>query len=213
MDVFRRNLQAITTLWLAALLLAGCAETSVAPTIRPAEGLPPPDRMLVYDLAVTPSELEIIGSQDPQAAGGTGSQAQSEADIRTGKAFAKSLTDSLVEELRRGGIDAHRASESGAPGLNTASVKGRFLRRSQKDGSTLIGFGLGGGEVRARFQIFQGAGLNLRLVAEADITTPSNLKPTPGSTLDAAIAADAKKTAGQMANRIAEYYKREGWIR
>jgi hypothetical protein len=213
MYAFRRNLQAITTLWLAALLLAGCAETTVAPTIRAAEGLPPPDRMLVYDLAVTPSELEIVGSQDPQAAGGTGSQAQSEADIRAGKAFAKSLTDSLVEELRRAGIDAHRASESGAPGLNTASVKGRFLRRSQKDGSTLVGFGLGGGAVRARFQIFQGTGLNLRLVAETDITTPSNLKPTPGSTLDAAIAADAKKTAGQMANRIAEYYRREGWIR
>ena len=210
MYAFRRNLQAITTLWLAALLLAGCAETTVTPTVRAAEGLSLPDRLLVYDLAVSPSELEVIGGLDPQAAGGTGAEAQSEEDIRTGKAFAKLLTDSLVEELRRGGIDAYRASESGAPGLNTASIRGRFLRTSQKDGSTLVGFGLGG-DVRARIQIFQGTGYNLRLVAELDITTPSNLKP--GSTLDAAIATDAKTMAEQVANRIVEYYRRQGWIR
>ena len=203
MYAFRRNLQAITTLWLAALILAGCAETSVTPTIRAAEGLPAPDRMLVYDFSVTPSDLGVKEGLDPQAAGGTGSEAQSEEDIRTGKAFAKSLTDSLLEELRRGGIDAYRASESGSPGLNTASIQGRFLRTSQKDGSTLVGFGLGGGEVRARMQIFQGTGYNLRLVAEADITTP----------LDAAITTDAKKTAVQVANRIVEYYRREGWIK
>jgi hypothetical protein len=175
----------------------------VTPTIRAAEGLPAPDRMLVYDFSVTPSDLEVKESLDPQAAGGTGSEAQSEEDIRTGKAFAKSLTDSLLEELRRGGIDAYRASESGSPGLNTASIQGRFLRTSQKDGSTLVGFGRGGGEVRARMQIFQGTGYNLRLVAEADITTP----------LDAAITTDAKKTAVQVANRIVEYYRREGWIK
>ena len=213
MYAFRRNLQAITTLWLAALLLAGCAETTVTPTVRAAEGLSLPDRLLVYDLAVSPSELEVIGGLDPQAAGGTGAEAQSEEDIRTGKAFAKLLTASLVEELRRGGIDAYRASESGAPGLNTASIRGRFLRTSQKDDSTLVGFGLGGGEVRARIQIFQGTGANLRLVAELDITTPGNLKPTPGSTLDAAIATDAKTMAEQVANRIVEYYRRQGWIR
>ena len=210
MYAFRRNLQAITTLWLAALLLAGCAETTVTPTVRAAEGLSLPDRLLVYDLAVSPSELEVIGGLDPQAAGGTGAEAQSEEDIRTGKAFAKLLTASLVEELRRGGIDAYRASESGAPGLNTASIRGRFLRTSQKDGSTLVGFGLGG-DVLARIQIFQGTGYNLRLVAELDITTPSNLKP--GSTLDAAIATDAKTMAEQVANRIVEYYRRQGWIR
>ena len=210
MYAFRRNLQAITTLWLAALLLAGCAETTVTPTVRAAEGLSLPDRLLVYDLAVSPSELEVIGGLDPQAAGGTGAEAQSEEDIRTGKAFTKSLTASLVEELRRGGIDAYRASESGAPGLNTASIRGRFLRTSQKDDSTLVGFGLGG-DVLARIQIFQGTGYNLRLVAELDITTPSNLKP--GSTLDAAIATDAKTMAEQVANRIVEYYRRQGWIR
>ena len=167
MYAFRRNLQAITTLWLAALILAGCAETTVTPSIRAAEGLPQPDRMLVYDFSVTPSDLEVKEGLDPQAAGGTGSEAQSEEDIRTGKAFAKSLTDSLLEELRRGGIDAYRASESGAPGMNTASIQGRFLRTSQKDGSTLVGFGLDGGEVRARIQFFQGTGYNLRLVSEA----------------------------------------------
>ena len=217
MHVFRSDRRSVAALWLVALFLAGCGATTVTPTFPVISGLPRPDRVLVYDFAVTPDELEIKYGLDTQASGGTGSQAQTEEDIRLGKAFARALTDSLVGELRSRGIDAYRANDAAPPGENTASIKGRFLRTSQRDGTTLAGFGLGGGEVRTQVQIYQGTGLNLRLVAEAETATPSNLKPGIGITtvgneaVLATVQADAKRTATAVVERITDYYKRQGW--
>jgi hypothetical protein len=155
--------------------------------------------------------VEIKGGLDPQASGGTGTEAQSREDIQVGQAFAKALTDSLVQELRNRGIEAYRATGAAPPAPNTASIKGRFLRTSQRDGSTLVGFGLSRGQVRARIQIFQGTGISLGLVAEAETATTSSLKPGLGPMVGAAVEADAKRAAMEIAERIADYYKRQGW--
>ena len=216
MRVFRYKLRLIAPLWLAALFLNGCGATTVTPTFPTIAGLPRPDRVLVYDFAVTPDALEAKYGLDTQARGGAGSQAQTQEDIQVGKAFAGALTSSLVEELRSRAIDAYRGAEAAPAGQNTASIKGRFLRTSQRDESTVVGFGLGDGQVRAQVQIFQGSGLDLRLVSESEITTPSNLKPGAGTTVvNAAVAdtvrADATRVAVQIADRIADYYKRQGW--
>ena len=213
MPAFRRSLRSVGVPWLAALLLAGCATATVTPTFRTTDGPARPDRLLVYDFAVTPDELEIKGGLDPQASGGIGTEAQTREDIQVGQAFAKALTDSLVQELRNRGIEAYRATGAAPAGPNTASIKGRFLRTGQGVGNTLIGFGLRGGQVRARIQIFQGTGVNLGLVAEAETVTPSSLKPGLGPMLGATVEADAKRTATEIAERIADYYRRQGWTR
>ena len=211
MQAFRRNLRSVAELWLAGLLLAGCGAAAVTPTFRTTDGLARPDRLLVYDFAVTPDELEIKGGLDPQASGGIGTEAQTREDIQVGQPFAKALTDSLVQELRNRGIEAQRATAAAPPGPNTASIKGRFLRTSQRGGSTLVGFGLSDGRVRARIQIFQGTGLSLGLVAEAETATPSSLKPGSGPMVGATVEADAKRAATEIAERVADYYKRQGW--
>lgn len=210
--VFQGNLP-VAALGLTVLLLTGCGTTTVTPTFRTSDGLVRPDRVLVYDFAVSPDELEIKGGLDAQASGGVGSEAQTKEDIQVGRAFAKALTDSLVGELRSREIDAIRASEAAPPGQNTASIKGRFLRTSQRDGSTLVGFGIGAAQMRARIQIFQGTGANLRLVAEAESATQSNLKVGSGPVLAGTVAADAKRTGKEIAESIADYYRRQGWIK
>jgi Domain of unknown function (DUF4410) len=213
MYAFHRNLQAITTLWLAALLLAGCAETTVAPTFRTTDGLPRPDRVLVYDFASTADDLQIKTGLDPAVFGGAGRDAQTIEDIQVGRAFAKALTDNLTQELRSRGIEAARGTETAQSSGTTVSIRGLFLRTSRSDGSTLAGFGLGDGQVRARIQIFQGAGLQLRLVAEAESATQTNLTPGSGARPAGAVETDARRTAAQVADKIADYYKRQGWIR
>ena len=210
MQTLRRKLAA-TAFWFTALLFAGCGATTVTPTFRPADTLARPDRVLVYDFAVVPDELEK-GDRDARASG-TGSEAQTQEDIQVGKAFAKALTENLLQELGHRGIGAHRASEAAPPGPNTASIRGRFLRSRLKDRSTLVGFGVRDGQVRTHIQIFQGTGFNLRLVAEAESTTQSNLKPGLDPMLDSHVEADAKRTAAQVADRMADYYKRQGWIK
>jgi hypothetical protein len=207
-----RNLQPFVTLYLAGLLLAGCEAATVTPGFPTSGTLARPDRVLVHDFAVTPDESGIGVGVDSRTSEGTGSAEQTQDDIRVGKSFATALTDSLVGELRRGGIDAYRASEAAPPGENTASIKGRFLRTSQKGENTLVGFDLASGQVRTHIWILQGTELGLGVVAEGDTVTPTNLKPGLGPRLGGAVEAGAKQTAAQVAERIVDYYKRRGWI-
>ena len=104
------------------------------------------------------------------------------------------------------------------------------MRIDQGDRSmrTIIGFGLGASQVRAHVQIYQGTGASMRLVAEGDTVTKSNLKPGLGPMLGlgavtgglavagavggtttianeailATVQTDAKRTAEQIAQRI-----------
>ena len=217
MHASRRHLRSFAALWLAVLLLAGCGGTTLTPTFPVLNNLPRPDRILVYDFAVSPNTLEAKGGPDADARGGSGVDAQTQEDIRVGNTFAKDLTDSLVAELRSRGIDAYRGANAAPPGLDTASIKGRFLRTSVRDGSTVSGFGLSGGQVRAQVQIFQGAGLSSSLVSEGQISTPSNLSPGIEKSGSAAVSSivqgDAKRTATEIAGKIADYYQRQGWIK
>ena len=199
-------------LWLATLLFAGCSTATVTPRVRPGDTLVRPDRVLVHDFAVVPDEVAIKGGPDAQALGGAGADVQTKEDIEVGQDFARALAENLLRELRDRGIDCDKATAAPPPGPNTASIRGRFLRTRQSDRSTLVGFGFRDGQVRTHIQIFQGTGVTLRLVAEAESTTESNLKPGLSPTTAAIVEADAKRTAVQVAEKIADYYKRQGWI-
>ena len=199
----RFRAQAATKFYLVMLLFAGCAETQLTPAFRPTGGLPRPDRVLVFDFAVTPEEAGI----ERQSAAAV----QNEEDVRVGKALARALSANLVSELRSRGIEAATAGTGGEPGETTASVRGRFLRSDGDSTGNTVGFTLRGGQVRTRVQLVQGTGLKLQLVGEGDTATASGLKP--GSAADSAINADAKRTAEILAERIAGYYRQEGWIK
>lgn len=205
-----------------AVVLMGCGAATVTPLIRAGDTLTKPDRLLVYDFAVTPGEVDRDRSFGPDVLRSAASDAQTDEEIQVGKAVARALTDSLIQELRSRGITAYSSTETAPPGENTASIKGRFLRIDPGDRSmrTLVGFGLDGGQVRTHIWIFQGTGLTLRLVAEGETATPSNLRPGMGSKLGieaatntlATIEADAGRIAKEVADRIAEYCKRQGWV-
>jgi hypothetical protein len=141
--------------------------------------------------------LEIKSGLDPDASGGSGSKGQTQEEMQEGKAFAKALSANLLQELRGRGIDASSASETSPPGVNTASIKGSFLRVSRRGGPAVVGFGLDDGQVRTRIQIFRGTGLSAVLAAEAETVSQP----------------DAKIVAREVAEKIADYYRRRGWIK
>jgi hypothetical protein len=131
--------------------------------------------------------------------------------VEVGKALARALSVNLISELRRRGIEAERASDTDGPGETTASVRGAFLHTDASATSVPVGFTLRGGQVRTRIQFLQGTGLKLQNVGEGETVTPSVLKP--GMAGDSAINADAKRIAEVLAERVAGYYRREGWIK
>ena len=69
--------------------------------------------------------------------------------------------------------------------------------------------------MRARIWFYQGSGVNSRLVAQADADVPSDLKRGAvlgSSPYAAAEETDAKRMARELAERVARYYREQGWI-
>jgi len=199
-----RNLRPHAALGLAALLLSGCATSTVTPRFPATRGLPRPDRVIVYDFAVTSADADVDRSIRSTAP-------QTEEEIQVGRALAKALSKNLLSELGSRGITAYLVSETSPPGETTASIRGQFMRINPREGTTVVGFGFGRSEVRTHIQVFRGTGLNLSLVGEADAVTPSSLKA--GTAPGAAVDADAKRIAQELAERVVNYYRQEGWIK
>jgi len=226
---------------MAALLLAGCATATLTVARQENAPLPRPDRVLVHDFTVTPDDIQLDRGLGPMAARFINGTDPSKEVIYLGEAFAKVLATNLAVELRMRGIKTYPGSAYTTPEETTLSIKGRFLRIDEGNGTlrTLVGFGLGGTEMRTRVQLLHGIDGNTQLLAEAESTTKSNLKPgiaamigigggagsllagatvagittIPSERFFATAEADAKRTAEKLADWVAEYYRRQGWIR
>jgi Domain of unknown function (DUF4410) len=233
------GLKSLAVRYLGFIIIAGCGSATGVPTQRASLELPRPDRVLVYDFAVTPEQVSLDRGILPRVMR-TVAPPQTEEEIKVGEVVARALSDTLVLELRAHGIDAHLASKSAPAGETTGSIRGRFVHIDEGDQTmrTVIGFGFGGSQVRTHVQIFQGPDSDARLVAEGDTVTQSGLKPGMGpavgvgaiagragtaaavsgaatvvsETFFQTVEADAKRTAKEIADHINRYYKERGWI-
>jgi hypothetical protein len=187
---------------LCVLSVAGCTTTAIEPTVRPLAGLPKPDRLLVHDFEITPPNAERNWDIVPQILQGAGAAGQTKKELQIGGTAVKAFADSLIQELHSRGIGVQRASEADPPEINTFSIRGRFLWISQADRG-----------MRARVWFYQGTGSNLRLVAESDAVIRRDLQ-FGSMAREATIApeeADARVIARELADRIAGYYREQGW--
>jgi hypothetical protein len=197
--VYRRILGPLGLL--CVLSITGCTTTTIEPTVRPLPGLPRPDRALLHDFELTPPNVERNWDILPQSMRSAGGVGQTE-NAQVGGTVVKVFVDSLIQELRGRGINVERASEAGPPEINTFSIRGRFLSISQAERG-----------MRARIWFYQGTGSNLRLVAETDGTVRRELEFRSASK-DAAFVVeetDARRIAKELAERVAGYYREQGW--
>lgn len=88
----------VAAMSLTLLLLAGCTSVSVDREVGAMEQLPPPDRVLVYNFAVTPHEVQLdaVGSAITQTFDGT---ADSQQEQQVGHAVANALAKRLVSDI------------------------------------------------------------------------------------------------------------------
>jgi hypothetical protein len=208
-ELIRANRFLLTAFCFWFVAIGGCATETLKPTFPTASGLKRPDRVLVHEFAVTSADLQpgaVVGS------GLTPATAQTEEDIRVGRALAKALTDNLIGELKRRGISASAAGEMTGTGEDTASIRGQFQSIGQGE-ERGVGFTLRGEKLRTHIQVSQGSGLDLRLVAQAEYTMQSNLRPGASSEAVAtAVSANANRAAQVLAERVADYYRKQGWL-
>ena len=204
--LIRRFLPMFFCFWI--FCFSGCATETVKPMFPASSGLQQPDRVLIHEFAVTAADLApgaIVGSRLDLPA------AQSEEDIRVGRALAKALAENLVSALRSRGIDASPASTAARPGEATASIRGRFQSSGQGQEAG-VGFALRGKELRTRLQVLQGSGHDVHVVAEAEYAMQSSLRPGMGDATHA-INTDANRAAQALAERVADYYRKQGWLK
>ena len=187
---------------LCVLSAAGCTTATIEPTVRPLPGLPKPDRVVFHDFELTPANARRNWDILPQSmrsdvAAGQANQSQ------VGRAAVKVFAETFIQELRSRGIDVERFSDTGGPPeINTFSIRGRFLSISQAERG-----------MRARTWFYQGTGSNLRLVAETDALIRRELE-FGSSAREASLAAaesDARRIAKELADRVAGYYREQGW--
>ena len=218
-----------------ACLAAGCASTNVEQTRR-AGALEKPDRILVRNFAVTRAEVELDRGFGPTVVRDFQGEVNSTAERQLGHAAANALAEALVAKLRDAGLPAQRSSGRVALTPRTLVIAGEFLSLDEGNQTmrTLIGFGAGASQVRARVQ----AWMNGQLVAEALTDARSGRKPGVAVTMGvgaaagtaataAAVAAgttavsevlltsveaDAKRTGNELADRIILAYRERGWL-
>jgi hypothetical protein len=214
-------------------LAPACAQTDVHVTRRTLSELPEPDRVLVRNFSVTRSEVELDGGIAPELMREVSGEVESAEARKVGHAAAEALADELVKALVEKGIPAERATREAPISRTTAVIIGQFrtLDEGNQTLRTLVGFGLGGSEVRARARVYQ----DRMLIAEADTSANSGYKPGAGVTLGAGAAAGtaaaavaagtttvselfmtsvdagARRTAREIADKIDEAYGKRGW--
>jgi Domain of unknown function (DUF4410) len=232
------NYLKLVVLGLAAMpfaLAAGCAKAEVEPTMRTASTLPKPDMLIINDFAVNPGDVKLDRGMMATAMRDDGNRVPNAEESQVGRLVAEKLASTLVEELREVGIVAVRAGPAIQPSASSIILNGTFLTVDQGNQSerVWIGFGMGGSELRTRIQALQAG----HLIAQADTSTKSGLKPGMLTSAGASAAAgtgtavavgavstgvsegfmatveaDARRTAKEVARKIRKGYQDRGWI-
>jgi uncharacterized protein DUF4410 len=227
--------------WLTLVLLAGCAPTEVE-TIHEYYGkslLPRPDRVLVYDFAVSANDVKLNSAIGARLANLVTGAQENEEQVKVGRAVAKALAESLVKELDQLGLPVEHASSGTMPTARTVMIHGQFL--TIDEGNRLrrmvIGFGVGGTDLRTKVQVYQGMEAAPLLLQEFEANAESSKKPGMGpmvgvgaaatsaagaaavssgvgvaTEFDQTVEGDAKRTAKEVAKPLSQFFAGQGWI-
>ena len=227
--------------WLTLIVLAGCAPTNVD-TVQEYSGksrIPSPDRVLVYDFAVSPHDVKLNSAIGARLANLVTGAQENEEQVKVGRTVAKVLSESLVKELDQLGLPVEHASGGIMPTARTVMIHGQFL--TIDEGNRLrrmvIGFGVGGTDLRTKVQVYQGTEAAPLLLQEFEANAESSRKPGMGpmvgvgaaatsaasaaavssgvgvaTEFDQTVEGDAKRTAKEVAKPLSQFFARQGWI-
>ena len=224
---------------LAVAALAGC--TSVGTVAEYGGTVPRPDRILVYDLAVTPGEVEMdrgLSAQLQQAVSGEPRTLQ---EVEVGRKAAQALSERLVKEIRDMGLPAQRGYGGPPSWGRTVMIKGAFLSvdEGNRTERVVIGLGIGRSDIRAAVEVLEAMrDERPKMLEELTVEAKSGFKPGMAETMGAGAAAgnlaaaaavsaagtlaseslgagvddDARRAAGKIAEQLRPFFVRQGWI-
>ncbi len=238
-DALRRTLVALFACPLMILLTVGCASTKVSEReVFVNERLPRPSHIWVYDFAATaaavPPDSTLARRFAVEAAPQTPQQ------IALGQHLGDEIAADLVGRIQKMGLPAARATGGETIAVNDLVIRGYLV--SVKKGSAaeriVIGFGIGGSELRTIVEGFQVTPQGLRELTFDTVRAGSG--KTPGASTSAAgllatgnplglivsgamrvygeanghstVAGRARATAKEIAGALRKVFQEQGWI-
>jgi Domain of unknown function (DUF4410) len=223
---------------LAVYLVAACGQTGIRKASLTSEtNLPRPNRILVYDFAVSEHEVKEyqgIMRQQPTI------KDPAERERLLAKEVKDALAEQLIDHLKPLGFSVERVARGTRATGNDLLVDGQFL--TVDEGNPLhrlvVGFGTGASAVQTQVQVYQAPEARKLL----EFTTESGSGSLPGAapTMAAGAAAAGGVTGGmvvanaavsgvktynsdvarmaaasgdQVARYLSEFFAKQGWIR
>ena len=222
---------------LLAIGLGGCARVRVQSlqADRMAE-LPRPARVVVFDFDTGAGDVRVGTSPRRTARRAVGLSVNTE-DVLAA-AVADALASRIVDDVRALGLSAERAVGAAPRAVNDVVIQGQFLRIDE--GSQVrrfvIGLGVGATELRTQVEMFQVTADGWRPIKQFETVAEGSRFPgaaffvaggavagtvatsamiTSGvgviRELRASIDADARRTAEQIAAKVAEVKAAQHW--
>jgi hypothetical protein len=227
-------------MFFAACITINCASAKVTSSRRydASEPIPKPGRIIVYNFAATPADIQADDAISGQYQKRTTPQTAEQ--IQLGRELGDLLASELVKEILEMGMPAERAHSGPPPLMGDLLIKGEFISidEGSKTKRMLIGFGAGAGELRTHVEAYQITLYGPRRLGSQEIKTaggkmPGMLVPVAGGAKAGSAATSiavsggmnvaqekgaesiqgaAKRTAGEIAETLSKAFVQEGWI-
>jgi hypothetical protein len=148
-------------------------------------GLARPDRILVYDFAVTPDEVKLdqgVSAEIMRYVSDAGASGRTADEIKIGHAVANAVSIELVQKLRGYGFFTERALGWPARTGSTLLVKGQLVSidEGNRTERVLIGLGTGRTSVQANVQVYDLTPQGMRTIDTLRADAKSGYKPGMG---------------------------------
>jgi Domain of unknown function (DUF4410) len=221
-------------------LFAGCASTKVNMDSEYQGFLPQPSRVLVYDFAVSPDEVELDSGLSGDIRELANKSPRTEQERVIGRQLADALTRHLVTEIGALGIPALRASTNTPVAGRALVIKGQFISVDEGNQAerVIIGCGLGRTDVRTLVEAYDLSAGKKILLEKFGVNAKSGDKPGMAETVgvgaiaghlatsavvstglavgseefSANVDADADRTAKAIAKQLKYVYVGQGWL-
>jgi hypothetical protein len=219
-------------------LAVACGQTGIRnTTVRAPTNVPRPERILVYDFAVSAQEVrEYQGIMRQQPA----IKDPAERERLLAQEVKDALADELVDGLRSLGFRVERVKRGTDATGTDMLIDGQFLTVDEGNPlhSLVIGFGSGASSVQTQVQVYQAP--DARKIMEFTTQSDGSKMPGAATTMAAGAAVSGGVTAGmvaanaaasgvrtyksdvarmaadsgdQVARYLSEFFGKQGWIR
>jgi len=223
------------------LLASGCAKTNVRATNEVAHtGLPKPERVLIYNFAASPADIQENSSIFAKMGRSMENKDQTAEEIQVGREVADALATELTTKIAGMGLNPLRADRNMPITKGSILITGQFTKIDEGNRlrRNLIGLGMGQSSVDAAVSVLAPGRLELEEIIAFNAHADSGNMPGAGimgpagaaagagtaavlatnaamtgvKTYKSASATQAKKIAEKIAAELAKYFAQQGWI-